>query len=129
MNKSPLTKSIQTTLQLEGLALFVASLILYQTLGGSWSLFLFLFFAPDICFLGYLAGPKAGALSYNLAHTETLPIILALSGLSLGYPLAILMGLIWLSHINFDRMIGCGLKMISGGTHLGTGPFKKDRSS
>ena len=50
-------------LRLEGLAVLGASIALYAD--GGWSLlaYLLLILAPDLSMLGYVAGPRAGALA------------------------------------------------------------------
>src|SRR6516165_7405376 len=75
-----------------------------------WWLFLALFLAPDLFLLGYLANARIGAAFYNLAHTLVWPIALLLVSLALPAPELAPYGLIWLSHLGFDRMLGFGLK-------------------
>ena len=80
-----------------------------------------LFLAPDLSFLGYLAGPRVGAIAYNLAHAIAGPILLALAGLFVPYEPAMAVALIWLAHCGIDRALGYGLKYQAGFgfTHLG----------
>ncbi|WP_370400996.1 DUF4260 domain-containing protein [Sulfitobacter sp. JB4-11] len=114
------THPIAYTLQAEGLALGLGALIAFGMTGGSWLMFALLILVPDLAMLGYLAGKRAGALSYNLAHSTLIPWAL----LGLAYwtasPLMIHLGLIWMAHIGLDRAIGYGLKYASGfkDTHL-----------
>ena len=88
----------------------VLSVLLYSLNGESWLLFVPLFVAPDLSMLGYLSGPRTGALSYNLFHTYALPDLLATFGLLWGSGLPVSLALVWFSHIGFDRMVGFGLK-------------------
>jgi hypothetical protein len=60
--------------------------------------------------VGYLGGPRAGALIYNLAHTYAGPIALGLVGVLGDVDIAAQLALIWLAHIGLDRMLGYGLK-------------------
>jgi len=108
-------------LRLEGAALAAGALILYRFAGGSWLLFVLLVLAPDLSMLGYLAGPRIGALAYNAAHITVGPIALGLIGLSTSSYPAIAIALIWLVHIGADRALGYGLKYAVGfgATHLG----------
>lgn len=108
-------------LRLEGLALALGAVAVYATTGGAWWLFALLLFLPDVSMIGYLRGPRLGAACYNFAHTTTLPILLAVSGHLAGQPVAVLVGLVWLTHVGVDRMLGYGLKSGSGfhDTHLG----------
>lgn len=80
-----------------------------------------LFLAPDLSLLGYLAGRRAGAATYNAVHTELWPIILAAAGVLADAPVLTQVGLIWLAHIGIDRLLGYGLKYPTAfkDTHLG----------
>ena len=100
--------------RLEGLAVLAASALLYAQNGSSLWLFLALLLAPDIAMLGYLRGPKTGALAYNLAHTMAFPVALALTGTLAGSSTLTALGLIWLAHIGMDRALGYGLKLETG---------------
>ena len=97
-------------LRAEGLGVLVAACWAYATLGGSWWVFALLFLVPDLSMLGYLRGPGAGALGYNLGHTYLAPLLLLALGHGTGWALGTGLGLIWAAHIGFDRMLGYGLK-------------------
>jgi hypothetical protein len=107
-------------LHAEGAAVAVAAVTLYFHGGHPWWLLLLLALAPDLSFVGYAAGPRAGAVAYNLAHTYVLPVALATIGVLAGSDWTTAVGLIWLTHIGVDRAIGYGLKYPSGfkDTHL-----------
>jgi uncharacterized protein DUF4260 len=115
------TGGLRTLLRLEGLALFVGMTLLYAVWEGSWWVYAILFLAPDLSFIGYLAGPKAGAILYNSAHSYLAPMALMTTGFALSAPLVLSIGMIWLAHIGFDRALGFGLKYSAGFnlTHLG----------
>jgi hypothetical protein len=112
---------VRLTLRIEGFAAFAAALALYSRGGFSWPAFAALFLAPDLAMLAYLAGPRWGAVGYNLAHTYALPLALALAGFVAGSWFAAACGLIWIAHIGLDRALGYGLKYPTafGDTHLG----------
>ena len=112
---------VRQTLRLEAAALLAASLAAYAHLGGGWGLFALLFLVPDLSMLGYLAGPRIGALAYNAAHSYMTPVGLAALSLGLHAPHLAPLALIWSAHIAFDRLLGYGLKYASafGDTHLG----------
>jgi hypothetical protein len=112
---------VRSVLRLEGAAAFATAIALYGHAGFSWLAFVILFLAPDLSMLAYLAGPRVGALAYNLVHTYALAMPLALAGFAIGPPVASALGLILIAHIGFDRMLGFGLKYASGfgDTHLG----------
>ena len=97
-------------LRLEGLAVFVLATGIYWWRGESLLLYLIFFLAPDLSFLGYLAGTKVGAFVYNLAHNYVLPVALGALGFVAGNGLAIALALIWAAHIGADRLLGYGLK-------------------
>lgn len=107
--------------RLEGLALLAVAVLAYVRFGEGWGLFAVLFLAPDLSFFGYLAGPRIGALTYNLAHSLIGPLLLASVGLLADQSLILALSLIWLAHIGFDRALGYGLKSPEafGVTHLG----------
>ncbi|HWE48291.1 MAG TPA: DUF4260 domain-containing protein [Bryobacteraceae bacterium] len=97
-------------LQIEGAAIFVVSLFLYNFIGGGWGWFALLFLWPDLFMAGYLVNAKIGAALYNLSHTEVFPLVLAGVGLALHRPQLLPFALIWTAHIGLDRMLGFGLK-------------------
>ncbi len=112
---------VRALLRAEGFCELLVLLALYGRLGGSWWLFGALFLAPDIGFLGYLAGPRAGAAAYNALHVVLAPAALGLIAWAVGWPLGVSLALIWAAHIQFDRALGYGLKFLTGfgDTHLG----------
>lgn len=109
-------------LRLEGLGVFVLSLLAYAQWGSDWSTLAWFFLAPDLAMLAYVLGPKAGAAAYNLSHTSLGPVAMLAIGVLWPSPMAITVGLIWAAHIGFDRALGYGLKYAQGFTltHLGT---------
>jgi hypothetical protein len=115
------TGGVQAVLRAEGLALFAGTTLFYLISDSPWQLYALLFFAPDLGFLGYLFGPRVGALVYNALHSTVAPLALAIAGIVALWPLAGTLAMIWLAHIGFDRALGYGLKYSSGFgfTHLG----------
>jgi hypothetical protein len=97
-------------LRIEGAAIFAAAVVVYFHEGFSWWLLLVLALAPDLSMIGYLAGPRVGALAYDAAHTLTAPVSLAVVGVLADSDTAVQLALIWLAHIGADRAIGYGLK-------------------
>lgn len=107
-------------LRAEGLVLALLAVFLYGKLGASWWLFAALILVPDLTMLGYLAGPRAGAIAYNAAHTLVWPAVLACLGFVLPGFILIAIALIWVAHIGIDRALGMGLKYERfAETHLG----------
>jgi hypothetical protein len=115
------TGGVRTLLRLEGLTLFVGMTLLYAVWEGSWWVYAILFLAPDLSFLGYLGGPRVGAVVYNAAHSYMAPVTLMVTGFALASPLVLSIALIWMAHIGIDRAFGYGLKYFAGFgfTHLG----------
>jgi hypothetical protein len=115
------TGAVRIWLRLENLAFFFLSIILYAWLGHSWLLFIGLFLAPDLSFLGYLAGARVGAYSYNLVHNYGVPIAVGVLGILGERSILVAIGLIWTAHLGLDRALGFGLKYPDafGNTHLG----------
>jgi hypothetical protein len=97
-------------LRAEEAVVLTLTIFAYQHLHYSWLLFALLFFAPDLFMLGYLINARAGAATYNLAHTITLPLALLLTSYIEHWPLPTALALIWTAHIAFDRLLGYGLK-------------------
>jgi Domain of unknown function (DUF4260) len=97
-------------LRAEGLAVVVAAIALYFHADYPWWLLVALALAPDLSMVGYLAGPTIGAMAYDAAHTNVLPIALVAAGVIIGARIPIELGLIWFTHIGVDRAIGYGLK-------------------
>jgi Domain of unknown function (DUF4260) len=113
--------------RIEGAIVFAAVAIAVVVLNSvlpvvQWWWLLLAFFAPDIGFAGYLAGPRAGAFIYNSLHLYGIGAAVALIGFFVLADSGIgLLGLLWLGHVGFDRMFGYGLKEPTAfaDTHLG----------
>jgi hypothetical protein len=112
---------VRVILQVEHAAVFVAGVALFVANGGPWWLLLPALLAPDLSAIGYLAGPRLGAIGYNAFHN----LVLALAVLGLGWWQSIdwllLAGAVLLAHVGMDRALGYGLKLPTGfrDTHLG----------
>lgn len=113
--------AVRWVLRLEGLCVFIAALLFYNKLGYSWGTFALFSLSPDIAFLGYMAGPRAGAITYNTTHSYVGALFCIGAGFLLSAPVLSCIGAIWSAHIGFDRALGYGLKYSSGFgcTHLG----------
>jgi hypothetical protein len=107
-------------LHAEGAAVFIVATALYFHFDYPWWLYLVLALAPDLSMIGFLAGARTGAVSYDVVHTYVLPVVLATSGVLFEVDALVQVGLIWLVHIGADRALGYGLKYPSGfkDTHL-----------
>lgn len=112
--------AVRVWLRLEGLVALVLALWFYSQDPSGWVLFAWLFLVPDLSLAAYLAGPRAGATVYNLAHSYSLPLGLLLLGTTVAGRL-VPFALIWVAHISFDRCLAFGLHYPKGvgETHLG----------
>jgi len=107
-------------LRSEGVALLAMAAVLYGRYGRSWWLLVALLPAPDLGLLGSLWSRRAGAVAYDLTHTNVGPAALGVVGLLTSSGLAIALALVWVAHIGMDRALGLGLQYPdgSGRTHL-----------
>jgi hypothetical protein len=111
----------RTLLQLEGLAVLIASCFGYWTQRYPWGRFFLLFFVPDLLMVGYVLGPRVGAAMYNAGHSYVTPFLLCLVAAFGHEPVLFPFVLVWTAHLGFDRLLGYGLKYGTGfkDTHLG----------
>jgi hypothetical protein len=113
--------AVRRWLRLEGVAAFGAGVALFAATGANVLFLVPLILVPDVSAVGYLAGPRVGAFTYNLFHTWA-PGVLVL-GLSvwLASPPLQVAGAVLIAHVGMDRMAGYGLKLPSSfqDTHLG----------
>lgn len=107
-------------LHLDGLAVAIVAILLYRELGVAWWVFAVTFLAPDLALAAYLAGPRRGASVYNVVHTYLWGAALFGLGLLGAHASLMAAGLIWLTHVAVDRLVGFGLKYPDGfrRTHL-----------
>lgn len=115
------TGNVRLVLRVEAFAILVASTTLFFLFGGELWVFVVLFFAPDLSFIGYAISRKAGAVFYNIAHSYALHAALAITGVLTGLAILWQIALILVAHAAFDRSLGYGLKYAAGfgHTHLG----------
>ena len=97
-------------LHIEGLTVFIASIVIFSQIDGSWLWFVILLLAPDLSAVGYLANPRIGSWTYNFAHTYLTPIVIIALGYFSEQHTVLSIGIIWLAHIGIDRAVGYGLK-------------------
>lgn len=113
--------AVKLLLRLEGLAVLLVSVLIYSRTDGHWGIFALWFFVPDLAMAGYALGSRAGAVLYNLTHSYIGALLLI--AIAVIWPTAVTLpvGIIWMAHIGFDRMLGYGLKYRRGFgfTHLG----------
>lgn len=113
--------STRAWLRLEGAAALVAGVALYLALGGVWLALLPLLLLPDVSMVGYLRGPRLGAVLYNLVHNWAIGLAVLGAGAALDSTALLLAGAILVAHVGMDRLAGYGLKLPTSfqDTHLG----------
>jgi hypothetical protein len=112
---------MKNSLKLEELAQLLLALVIFAQLPYAWWVLPATFLLPDLSLLGYVAGPRVGAVCYNLAHHKALAVAVGMTGWWLGQPVLLLAGTVLLFHSALDRVLGYGLKYATGfqDTHLG----------
>lgn len=115
------TGNLRWLLRLEGVAIFLFSLMAYDFMGFQWGFFILVFLIPDISLFAYFRSPRVGAIAYNIMHSYVLPLMLFAYGFFVSSPLADQLAIVWIAHIGFDRALGFGLKYSRGFryTHFG----------
>jgi hypothetical protein len=113
---------MQNLIKVEELALAALAVFLFRFLGYAWWWLAVLFLAPDASIVGYLAGPRVGAFTYNLVHQKAVAVTLYIVGYFAGSHAMQLAGVVMLAHSSADRVLGYGLKHTDAfqHTHLGT---------
>ena len=112
---------MKNVLRLEMVVLFGLSVYLFALTNFAWWWFPVLLLVPDVGVVGYLAGPRLGAYTYNLTHHLGLATLLIIVGQYYALSYVELAGIIMLGHSAFDRILGFGLKYTDSfrHTHLG----------
>jgi hypothetical protein len=113
--------SVKWILRVESAAIAVVGIVAYLSLGGSPLLLIPALLAPDLSALGYLAGPRVGAVTYNLVHNWATASVLGLLAIVTGELWPLLAGAVVAAHVGMDRALGYGLKLPTAfqDTHLG----------
>ena len=123
-----MSNKMNNLLKLEELGQFLLAILLFSQLDYAWWVFPACILLPDLSMIGYLAGPKVGAWSYNFFHHKFVALITLILGLCLSNPLISLVGIILFGHSAMDRIFGYGLKFNDNfkNTHLGWIGKKED---
>ena len=113
--------NVTRILRMESAAVGVLGIVAFLSLGGSPPVLIPALLAPDLSILGYLAGPRVGAVTYNLVHNWGLAAGLALLAIVIGQLWPLLAATAVAAHVGWDRALGYGLKLPTGfkDTHLG----------
>jgi hypothetical protein len=126
---------MKLVIRLEELAMWFACIVILFFSAAEWWWYLIMFIGPDVSMIGYLAGNKVGAWSYNLFHHKGVALLLILIWFILSLPhiametynvrFLLPTGIALFGHSSMDRLFGYGLKYESGFkfTHLGEKPL------
>ena len=108
-------------IRLEEATKLALALYLSMQIGFGPLIFITFILAPDVSMVGYLVNSRIGAYLYNIAHHQSVGVIVSLIGYALNQPMVIFTGLILVGHSSMDRMLGFGLKYSDDfkNTHLG----------
>ena len=101
--------------------MFGLSIYLFHQTDFAWWWYIALILAPDIGMLGYIAGPRVGAMLYNLFHHKAIAVVVLVAGWHFSSEWLELSGIILVGHSGMDRVFGYGLKYPDSfhHTHLG----------
>lgn len=101
--------------------MFGLSIYLFRETEFTWWWFPALILVPDIGMIGYLAGSKIGALTYNVFHHKGIAILILCLGWYMSDQWLTLAGIILFGHSSLDRIFGYGLKYPDSfhHTHMG----------
>jgi len=112
---------MKNILKLEELSMLAISVYALYLLKMDWWYYILLAFGPDISMIGYAAGNKAGAATYNLFHHKAIAVTVYTAGLVMNNEVLQVAGVILFGHSSLDRVFGYGLKLEKGFkyTHLG----------
>lgn len=108
-------------LKLEEGAQLAGCLAALAWLGAPWWAYLLLAIGPDVGMLGYLAGPRTGAITYNLFHHKGVALAVAAAALIAPPAPWLAAAAVLYGHTSLDRLFGFGLKYPDQfkHTHLG----------
>src|SRR2546428_12200435 len=118
---------MKNLIKLEEIALFILSIYLFNLLDFAWWWFPVLLLLPDLSMLGYLLGPKIGAIVYNVVHHKAIALIIYVLGFYLNNEVLKLCGIIVFAHSTMDRIFDYGLKYFDAFSHTHLGWIGKNQ--
>ena len=116
-------------LRLEGLAALIAGIVIYTRLGADLIWLVPALLAVDLSAAGYLRGPRAGALTYNLFHNWATGLVVLGLGLAIDNVLVQMVGAVLVAHVGMDRAAGYGLKLMTSFQDTTLGRIGKRRAA
>lgn len=124
-----LERSIARWVRADAAVLLVITLWVVTTTSSSWIWFWVLFLTPDLSMIGYVFGPRVGAVTYNAGHLYAWPAGLLAAGVAYHASFATTAALSWIAHIAFDNVVGYGLKLPISFEQTVYGPIGKAREN
>ena len=122
-----LNKWTSRWIRADAAAIVVLTLWAVSATNSSWKWFVALFLLPDLSMIGYVFGPRVGAVAYNAGHLYAWPVGLLAAGFALHAPFPTTAALSWIAHIAFDNVLGYGLKLPTGFEYTALGPIGRAR--
>jgi hypothetical protein len=122
-------EGMKNLIRIEEAFFVILTIYLFTLLDYAWWWFALLFFAPDLAFIAYAAGPKVGGIVYDLLHHRGLLIGLYILGSLLAIQPLQLIALVFLAHSSLDRVFGYGLKYLDSPNHTHLGMVGKGAKS
>ena len=113
-------------IRIEELFFAILAVYLFTFLDYAWWWFALLFFAPDLSFIAYAAGPKVGGIVYDVLHHRGLLIGIYILSAVLEVQVLQLVSLVFLAHSSVDRAFGYGLKYLDAPNHTHLGMVGKE---
>ena len=115
------TGAVRMLLRLEGAVVLLFAAGVYLQRGGSAVLLVPLILLVDLSMVGYLSGPRLGAMTYNALHGWAAGFAVLAIGTLGGSDWLVLAGAVLVAHVGMDRLFGYGLKYPGSfaETHLG----------
>jgi hypothetical protein len=112
---------VAAILRAEQVAICATGAVVWLANGGPPLLLIPAWLAVDLSMVGYLGGPRVGAVTYNAAHNLILPLALLGAGWWTDIGWLVLVAAALLTHVGLDRTLGYGLKLPTDfrDTHLG----------
>lgn len=112
---------MKNVIRIEEAAMFGFSIVLFNQTDFAWWWYIALILTPDFGMLGYIAGSKTGAFTYNLLHHKAIALVILCIGWYFSNEWLELGGIIIFGHSSLDRILGYGLKYPDSfhHTHLG----------
>lgn len=107
--------------RVENALVAVLVVIAFLHLDFAWWWLVALFLVFDVSAVGYIGGPRLGAVTYNAVHNYTVPAVLIGIALLADARWAAFVGLAWAFHVAADRALGYGLKFADRFTHTHLG--------